>query len=670
MGYYHSSYPAQFSQVRQYAIEDYLDQGGNFAFSGAYKSTYIKNTVLFQDYFHAQHVKSFETPGVWPPWTTVIWTEGPSPDPLCAPILEKPMRIRLALALSLLAPPVLPATAHTVLHRFEGFAPYAGFGPSIGLGDVNGDGYGDLLITAPYASPSGLESGSAYVHSGRDGSPLHTLVGSTGEHLGAFYCAPGDVDGDGLADFSVGTYPARNLYTYSGATGLQLHEISASAPEDVLFEGVRSTGDFDYDGVGDLLVGGYSVFPGSQPQEIDIQEGMAWVFSGATGVLIREYPGPTFITYMAHEGGNRFSGANPLGDVDGDGIDDLIVGATDDVNGKNCGLVRVISGATGALIRSHVGDRLWTRCGASVGSAGDWNGDAVPDYFYSKNVATGIPTAPLTQTIFIRSGLDGSALTAFSSEQPTRTSYTGAANLGDVDADGVEDLALNAAWYTGGGEVLPTTCEIRAGGSGALLFHSGAPAFWDSPFAALAPAGDVNADGIGDVVAAGPFDGPFGSATVLCVVPLEIGSAFCVPAGNPPCPCLNDPPPGVSTGCVNSTGSGAMLQAYGANLVSTDRLELFVSQAPPATFGVLLGYAGNPSAATSFGDGISCLGSATLRLGTRPLDQNGEAWMELQLSSTIGNPFGGQAWFQFWFRDANGPCGHGFNVSSGVRITQ
>jgi len=57
VGYYHPSYPGQFNQTRREAIKDYLDQGGSFVFSGAYKAGNIQGTELFQDYFHAQYVQ-------------------------------------------------------------------------------------------------------------------------------------------------------------------------------------------------------------------------------------------------------------------------------------------------------------------------------------------------------------------------------------------------------------------------------------------------------------------------------------------------------------------------------------------------------------------------------------------------------------------------------------
>ena len=106
-----------------------------------------------------------------------------------------------------------PAFAQTVgggsekLHRWDGGAGYDRFGTSVsGAGDVNGDGFADVIVGAIGADPGGLQfAGSAYVYSGADGSLLHQWDGGAADDwFGESVSGAGDVNGDGFADVIVG----------------------------------------------------------------------------------------------------------------------------------------------------------------------------------------------------------------------------------------------------------------------------------------------------------------------------------------------------------------------------------------------------------------------------------------------------------------------------------
>ena len=94
----------------------------------------------------------------------------------------------------------------SILYSFTGDSAFDRFGWSVsGAGDVNGDGFDDLIVGAFFDDNNGFNSGSARVFSGADGSVLYTFDGdSIGNLFGVSVSGAGDVNGDGVADFIVG----------------------------------------------------------------------------------------------------------------------------------------------------------------------------------------------------------------------------------------------------------------------------------------------------------------------------------------------------------------------------------------------------------------------------------------------------------------------------------
>ncbi len=131
--------------------------------------------------------------------------------------MARPMRLALpTLALGLLAPAALGQFA---LYTFDGDSSDDRFGRSVsGAGDVNGDGYDDVIVGAEHDDNNGLSSGSARVFSGRDGSVLYTSDGdSPGDYFGLSVSGAGDVNGDGYDDLIVGAVDDDNNGTDSGS---------------------------------------------------------------------------------------------------------------------------------------------------------------------------------------------------------------------------------------------------------------------------------------------------------------------------------------------------------------------------------------------------------------------------------------------------------------------
>ncbi|MEM1012062.1 MAG: hypothetical protein AAGI46_07550 [Planctomycetota bacterium] len=307
------------------------------------------------------------------------------------------------------------------------------FGFSVAdAGDINADGRADLLVGARGDDNNGFNSGSARVFSGIDGSPLTRFDGpGPFTQLGYSVDGLGDIDGDGTSDFIAGTPDDGNnngaAFVISGVDGSVVLDLRGQQAFDRLGWVVAGAGDVDGDGFPDLMVG----VPGGNSET-----GLVHVVSGTTGAIIHSVKGDSI--------GDQFGSAvDAMGDVNGDGFDDIVVGSPS--GGNRTGAVSIISGATGQVIRHCVGDELADRFGSSLNAAGDINGDGVNDFvvgaenrsggggeyvrvFASFLVgdANGDQAVDLADFGVLRANFGGSGLTFFE---------------GDFNQDGVVDLA-------------------------------------------------------------------------------------------------------------------------------------------------------------------------------------------------------------------------------------
>ncbi|HEY0720339.1 MAG TPA: hypothetical protein VGE50_03700 [Gammaproteobacteria bacterium] len=300
-------------------------------------------------------------------------------------------------------------------------------------GDVNSDGYDDLLIAAPQRNSSTGEVYLVYGHGGAwsdlELSALDGLNGvkmtGTGSYtaFGNAIGAAGDVDGDGYDDFIIGTLVASKVYVVrGGATPLGTAGVlSLSDPRVIQLQGkdfsmtgssVAGIGDFNHDGFDDLLIGApYNDVPGAA------DGGEAYVVYGSatfSSLYLAEEDDPMDSTVKLN-GANGFvirggldgngngmrlgDAVGHLGDMNGDGYDDVLVAASNynaitgqnDARGKIFILygnpyatsVKTISSldvSSGfAVTAEGVGDYF----GARLGGAGDINGDGFADLLVS-----------------------------------------------------------------------------------------------------------------------------------------------------------------------------------------------------------------------------------------------------------------------------------------------
>ena len=380
-----------------------------------------------------------------------------------------------------------------MLHRFVGVNSGDSLGGSVAdAGDVDGDGFADLILGAPGACPNGLwRAGSAYVYSGRTGALLWQFDGDaprTG--LGRQVSGAGDVDGDGYSDLLFGAprWKQPGLPTFgtarvhSGRTGTEILRFEGTSIDGSFPTALSAAGDIDGDSFSDLLIAAAGADPGGNDDA-----GAVYMYSGGAGTLIRRLDGAAAEDYFG-------SSVAAAGDVDGDGVDDAIIGALGaDPNGfPETGSAYVYSGASGALLWQFDGPESGARFGTSVSEAGDVDQDGYSD------VIIGAPERGLNDkgSAYVYSGRTGSLIWRFDAER--REDWLGASvsGAGDADGDEVPDLLVGAP--------RPHHLDKRghaqlfSGATGGMLREFRGGSNGDRLGISLALTGDLNGDGLAD----------------------------------------------------------------------------------------------------------------------------------------------------------------------------
>ncbi len=430
-----------------------------------------------------------------------------------------------------------------------------------GIGDVDGDGYGDYVIGAPFDGNGGSTAGRAVVISGRTKVAIREHLGAPEEQFGTSVSESGDIDGDGRPDYVVGALygagsgvKAGSAHVYSGATGALLATFHGDALFDGLGSAVSDAGDVDLDGMPDLVIGAFRDDDGNP------DAGSVRVYSGQSGALLYQFDGDNTVDEL----GSKVSGA---GDVDMDGYADVMSGTTkvDGAAGINVGLVRVYSGRTGGVLHQILGTEQGEFVGSALSDLGDVNGDGGDDFIVG---AYGYGFLTQRGRVQVISGIDGAVL--FSAEGEDTSSKLGASvsAIGDVDGDGIPDVLAGAAASSFSEDYV----DLYSGATGASLGRASAPVPTSDFARSVASIDDVQGDGVPDFIVGGPELGH----VYLWVTACKQGSSY-----GTGCPGTGGLVPQLDAlGCA-TPGSGVLLHLHDA-LPGAQAL-LFLGLAPADT---------------------------------------------------------------------------------------
>jgi FG-GAP-like repeat/FlgD Ig-like domain/FG-GAP repeat len=394
----------------------------------------------------------------------------------------------------------------------EGDQEEAWLGVSVATaGDVNGDGFSDVIVGAYLYDNGEADEGQARVYHGSAvglaSSPAWVAEGNQTEGwFGYSVGSAGDVNGDGFSDVVVGAWlhgenqEGRAFVYYGSASGLSASPgWTAESNQTGAHYGISvgTAGDVNGDGFSDVIVGAWHYSNGQE------HEGRSFVYHGSASGLETT---AAWTGESGQEGGYLGISVGTAGDVNGDGFSDVIAGAQGYDNGQVLeGRAFVYHGSEAGLEAAPA----WTAesnyvgayMGNAVGTAGDVNGDGFSDAIVGAYLYDNGETEEGRVYAYYGSAIGLSASPSWIVEGNLFAAYLGTSvgSAGDVNDDGFDDAIIGAFLYESRGQ--------------AFVYHGSAAGLAPSPNwvpdgaycdgelgISVRSAGDVNGDGLPDVI--------------------------------------------------------------------------------------------------------------------------------------------------------------------------
>jgi hypothetical protein len=378
------------------------------------------------------------------------------------------------------------------------------FGVSVSTaGDVNGDGYDDVIIGAHHCNAGGTDAGRAYIYYGggsMDNIPDVTMTGEAAyDYFGVSVSTAGDVNGDGYDDVIVGVCGSgagRAYIYYGGASMDNTPDVTMTAPASGPNFGfsVSTAGDVNNDGYDDVIVGTYIAAPGA---------GRAYIYFG--GGSMDNTPD---VTMTGEAAGDYFGvSVSNAGDVNNDGYGDVIVGAyNNDAGGASAGRAYIYFGGSSMDNTPDVtmtGEAASDQFGCSVSTAGDVNNDEYDDVIVGAHYNdAGGTEAGRAYIYFGGASMDNTPDVTMTGQATGDYFGYSVSTAGDVNGNGYADVIVGAYYNDAGGSDAGRAYIYYGSGSMDNIpdVTMTGEAAGDCFGVSVSNAGDVNSEGYKDVI--------------------------------------------------------------------------------------------------------------------------------------------------------------------------
>lgn len=386
--------------------------------------------------------------------------------------------------------------AEDPIHTFTDGSAKLG-GAVTNLGDVNGDGIEDWAV-------QGYEK--VFIYSGSTGAKLATQVGIVGESFGADIDALGDVDLDGFPDLLIGAPQHSTIvlgqpqesgaaYVVAGPYGPVLRTHLAVTADEYFGAKVAGVGDLDQDGVPDYMIAAQYADAGAQS---GTNEGRVEVRSGSDGAALK-------VVFGGGPGAYVGASITGLDDLDQDGSPEFAIGASRDMNlaGKRTGVVRVYNGATLGIQATLYGVTEYDLFGSDLDGGADVDGDGVRDLLVAA-IAEG------SGTVRAYSGVGGALIHLIAGDPSHGGFGVNVKGVGDADGDGRGDFLVAATGSFSFPPLQIPRAHLYSGATAKILRSYEGVDVYDHVGRSAAPAGDVDGDGLADLLIGRPRLGTAG----------------------------------------------------------------------------------------------------------------------------------------------------------------